>query len=239
MLIANHFPRSAQQRGFTLIEMAMVLGIIALIIGGILGGQELMRGSDLQKVQVDIQSYYSAFNSFRQKYNSLPGDMPDATTYWSVATNGDGTNKIDSTTEMFQSWYQLSQAGMIQGYYTGVASDPAVGGTNAPRASVTGVIVQARYSQSCALAGEAALGNLLEIGTIPSGSGGVANGAIWLNSSETQSIDQKMDDGYACRGKYRAVGWGGLGCPIWTATTGDYDLTATSLTCGINYFIDR
>ncbi len=64
----------ARQRGFTLIEMSIVLVIIGLIIGGILKGQELIESARIKNVINQIDIVRTATVAFQDRFNSLPGD---------------------------------------------------------------------------------------------------------------------------------------------------------------------
>lgn len=66
------------QRGFTLIELSIVLVIIGLLAGGILVGQELLNAARLHAQVSQIQSYQTAVYTFKLKYNALPGDIKAA-----------------------------------------------------------------------------------------------------------------------------------------------------------------
>jgi prepilin-type N-terminal cleavage/methylation domain-containing protein len=65
--------------GFTLIEMSLVLVIIALIVGGILVGQDLIKAAEARAQISQIEKYNSAVNTFRAKFQAIPGDMAVAT----------------------------------------------------------------------------------------------------------------------------------------------------------------
>ena len=63
-----------KQRGFTLIEIAIVLVIIGLLVGGILQGQELIESSRVKQAVRDINSTAAAVFSYQDRYGTMPGD---------------------------------------------------------------------------------------------------------------------------------------------------------------------
>src|SRR5450432_727787 len=69
----------AAESGFTLIELSIVLVIIGLIIGGVLVGQDLIKAAEIRGQITQIEKYNTAVNTFRGKYNCLPGDCVNAT----------------------------------------------------------------------------------------------------------------------------------------------------------------
>ena len=89
-----------QRAAFTLIELSIVLVIIGLLVGGTLSGQSLIHASELRRVTEEYKNYATAVNTFRDKYNGLPGDLPNAVSYWgsrSGAAGGAGTFTADLT----------------------------------------------------------------------------------------------------------------------------------------------
>lgn len=137
------------QSGFSLVELSIVLVILGLLTGGILGGQALIRAAELRSTISDTSRYSTALNSFRDKYLALPGDMPNAQSFWGVLNgshatcittaatgtatcNGDGNGQIVSTNgshydESFRAWQHLANAGLIEGNYTGTPGPTANG----------------------------------------------------------------------------------------------------------------
>ena len=69
----------SSNRAFTLIELSIVLVVVALIIGGVLVGQDLIRAAGVRSQITQIEKYQTAANTFRGKYGALPGDMNAAT----------------------------------------------------------------------------------------------------------------------------------------------------------------
>ena len=115
-----------QQKGFTLIELSIVLVIIGLIVAGILTGQDLILAARIRSTTSQYMSFNTAVNSFSNKYNYLPGDIPSSTaeafgfTYipGGNATQGDGDGYIGSTASLATAegimfWADLYQANLI------------------------------------------------------------------------------------------------------------------------------
>lgn len=67
-------------KGFTLVELAIVMTIIGILIGGILKGQEMIKSARGTSTITQVQSYQTAVIGFRDAYSALPGDMANAST---------------------------------------------------------------------------------------------------------------------------------------------------------------
>lgn len=104
-------------RGFTLIELSIVLVIIGLIVGGILVGRELIRQSELRGDLRELDKMTAAINSFKLKYGCVPGDCTNADQFFSTPSpeNGDGNGIIDSLADSGTPGSQY-----VSGYYTGL-----------------------------------------------------------------------------------------------------------------------
>ncbi len=68
-----------KEEGFTLVELAVVMIIIGLLIGGILKGQELITNARVTSTASQLEAMGAAYNGFRDKFNAIPGDMLTAT----------------------------------------------------------------------------------------------------------------------------------------------------------------
>lgn len=155
---------SSRRAGFSLVELCIVLVIAGLLAGAILGGRAVMKASELKSITEDIDFYIATIKRFEDKYDYLPGDMPNATSFWGKSTvncnadpqpagtpgtcNGNGNKRIASqsmpqeNTEFFLLWQHLALGEMIQGQYTGVTGPGGVRhhviGVNAPASKFPG-----------------------------------------------------------------------------------------------------
>ena len=117
--------RSAQ-KGFTLVEIAIVLVIIGLLLGGILKGQEMITQAKIKNLIGDFSGIAAAYHGYQDRYRAMPGDDQNADTRWATplpaATKGNGDNVLgglyNSSTDTHESrmwWDHLRRAGFISG----------------------------------------------------------------------------------------------------------------------------
>jgi len=116
-----------QQRGFTLIEIAIVLVIIGLLLGGVLKGQELITSARVRNLISAQDGVKAAFFGFQDRFRAFPGDYSQATqnianvlpTSPCGGGNGNGNGVIDAAgTESILAWEHLSKSGFITGSFT-------------------------------------------------------------------------------------------------------------------------
>src|ERR1700743_3469732 len=77
-------------RGFPLIELSIVLVIIGLIVGGILVGQDMIKAAEVRAQISQIEKYNQAVNTFKAKFQAIPGDMGVSTATQFGFTPGTG-----------------------------------------------------------------------------------------------------------------------------------------------------
>jgi len=116
-----------KQKGFTLVEIAIVLVIVGLLIGGVLKGQEMITNAKLKRIESDNAGIAAAMFSYQDRYTQLPGDDDNAHNrfdiYGASAGNvGDGDGLITgnwtptaATDESAIFWKHLRAAGLIAG----------------------------------------------------------------------------------------------------------------------------
>ena len=127
-----------KQKGFTLVEIAIVLVIVGLLIGGVLKGQEMITNAKLKRIESDNAGIAAAMFSYQDRYTQLPGDDSAADTRFDIYANctgncGDGDGIIlglwtpaAATDETAVFWKHLRAAGLIAG-----AGDDVTQPTNA------------------------------------------------------------------------------------------------------------
>lgn len=132
-----------RQSGFTLVEIAIVLVIIGLLLGGVLKGQELITQAKIRNVANDLNGMSAAVYGYQDRYKRFPGDDNGAAARWTnpPAVSGDGNARVGATgnagiidcaqsaLENCQFWQHLRLAGFIGGdAATKLSPQNAVGG---------------------------------------------------------------------------------------------------------------
>lgn len=117
-----------QQTGFTLIELAIVLVIIGLLLGGVLKGQELINSAKVKNMAADFRNIQVYIYAYQDKYRALPGDDSKAVDKVGATNNGNGDGKIDgtwiaTTGESYNFWQHIRKAGLATGSETIAADD--------------------------------------------------------------------------------------------------------------------
>ena len=120
----------SKQQGFTLIEIAIVLVIIGLLLGGVLKGQELINTARVRALNNSIDGITAAWFSFQDRYRAFPGDYLNARSTVNLPgapAGGDGNGRVgdvagaDNPAERGLVWTHLEAAGYITGSYDGAA----------------------------------------------------------------------------------------------------------------------
>jgi prepilin-type N-terminal cleavage/methylation domain-containing protein len=177
-------------RGFTLVEIAIVLVIIGLLLGGILKGQEMITQAKIKNSIADFSGISAAYHGYQDRYRAIPGDDPNAAGRWTGATvsgtaaevgNGKVQGKYNSTTNGDESriwWDHLRRAGFVAG-----------SGFNQPFNAFSGMI----GVQTGDAAGGSALG----------GFGGIIICSSNIPDKVAIALDTQMDDGQIDKGSVR------------------------------------
>ena len=171
--------RNSLQRGFTLVEIAIVMVIIGLLLGGILKGQSLIRSMQVKDVVAIIKDLQASSQFFKDRYHYLPGDWPFAANeIQNVVAGGDGNGLIGTAAEAALVPNHLLNAGFIRG--DGVQI----------RTQYGNVRVISRAASNVAAVLPASIQNVIELANLP--------------CEIATEIDVKLDDGNINTGNARA-----------------------------------
>jgi prepilin-type N-terminal cleavage/methylation domain-containing protein len=219
---------------FTLIELSIVLVVISLIISGIVAGRNLVEASKLRSQISELQKYQIAFNVFQDQYDAIPGDLANASSYWSSATNGNGNGRYESgaasgtspsntAVERYTIFQHLSLAGLISGTY----DNTYVLGAGYPELKVnqnkgmmaayyvdgaSGNGYNFQLSDAELTSTQITAGLYLNIVWPAESGNGFDDYGGTTTPTQTYAIDQKLDDGLARKGRFRAYS----GFNVWT-----------------------
>jgi len=236
--------KTENTKGFTLVELSIVIVIVSLIIAGVVGGQALVRQAHLRGLVTDVDTFRALINNFTMKYNGLPGDITNAYDYWGASCapsasncNGDGNRRIDlsasaNDNEAYRSWQHLGLSGIWPSSLNGVGQgdgDEAEINVNVPASSIN----NAGFCLLYGAIGTEVQRNFVGIGSVRTDEPN--NGPV-LAPIEAKSIDKKIDDGEAQKGRVFGTNGGGSG----TCLNGtQYDITLGAVGCQMSFPTDR
>ncbi len=209
--------KKALQKGFTLVELAIVLVIIGLVVSGVLVGGSLMDSAKTLNLISDTKKFKQQVEEFYGRYQSLPGDMYNAKysedfkmgVWESAIANGNGNGRIeqediDGTNEEVLAWQHLALSGILNANVTGEFS----GGYIVDENILQGGVDDSGYVLTSKLIGEEEAGRktYLRIGSTGlDGENEFYEGPA-LTLSKALELDDKFDDGIATGGTIKMLG---------------------------------
>ncbi len=212
------------QSGFTLVEIAIVLVIIGLLLGGVLKGQELIENGRVKNATNDMNGIVAAYNSYLDRYRRLPGDDGPAITdltnrggsFASVTAfgNNDGVitaaaaNTFNSAAGESLAFFQhLRAAGYLSGDPAAVAANTNPTNAWGGRIGIANVALQGRASAKL----------LVCLSNVP--------------GKAARALDAQLDDGVGATGSFRATVGTGITVPVAAALAAPYNDDQTYTVC--------
>ena len=127
-----------KKKAFSLVELSIVLSVMAILIVVVVSGGALIRNAKVASFMSEVLKYRVNISRFYDTYDSLPGDMYDASdVFTNVALNGNGNGRVDMIVkdlvyyaENHLAWHHLGESGILDRKYSGTPSgtisyDPA------------------------------------------------------------------------------------------------------------------
>lgn len=236
------------QRGFTLVEIAIVLVIIGLLIGGVLRGQELLNSARANSVAAQQSSIQTAYFGFVDRYKFMPGDLNGTQALlingMTVPASGTAADSQVTLADSAAAFNNLAQAGFLS---CTACSSFVTAGTGGAAATYTAAVTSLSASNTMVnvfgsplafindttLVGAVAGGNFM--GTAGESSKPMVTTGGTLTSNMLAELDRKSDDGNPAGGSIRytdiqatsSVTTSAAG----TAGTGAYAATGNAAKC--------
>ena len=226
-----------KSRGFSLMELSIVLIILGLLVVTITGSTTVINNAKLNRLISETESFKKHLGVFIAQFDSYPGDFKEAYNFFGVAAgcnnsnvnvdndgcNGNGNNIIDWEKESYRVHQHLYLANIIPDFYDGVTD------------LATSIFNENLYHPPypCSTAGYSDMG----INCHQLGSKSDMNGA-GLTPRELRKIDIKIDDTIPTSGNVRLKN---IVDVVTSDSCGDatgYQISKTALGCNLLYNID-
>jgi prepilin-type N-terminal cleavage/methylation domain-containing protein len=230
------------ERGFTLLEIVIVIVIIGFLLAGALKGQELITSAKVKRVAGQLDEVRTAYFGFQDRYKALPGDYLDAGAVLTCGTsaclhgNGDGRIKANEAVvngnephEDLLVWSHLTSSGFLKGSYTMSAGEAQPTDGNSPKNPYS-VYLQIAFDGDYGLGNSGNVRHNLK-------TGGQIPVAVLVE------LDRKVDDGKPYKGTLQFSSYsanaltspqesGPNGCTTGNNIDADWNLPNGSANCG-------
>jgi prepilin-type N-terminal cleavage/methylation domain-containing protein len=247
------------ESGFTLVELAIVMIIIGLLIGGILKGQELITNARVSSTVAQVKATESGISGFRDKYSVLPGDITNVTNRLpncgaglcavspAIGTANDGVISntgvvsdpgltVGGTTESGLAFIHLGAAGLVGG--VNPAATAIAAGSSNPTTPLGGAWTMGTSTGTATgVILPAGLISGVYIATTPAVTAPIpATSVQIMTPSNARTIDTKLDDGQPNSGTVRAIGLaagGATACTNNATAAAIYNESLGGTVCGV------
>ena len=253
------------RRGFTLVELSIVLVIIGLLVAGIVVGKALVEQAEIRALGATIQGYQAAVGTFKGKYNCKPGDCRNATNFWGLRSmpcsgagsvtgtgydvyevgtcNGNGNDAIRVYSGSPDNMYGGETLWLWQHLSNAELISEKLTGMNSGEGSsshgyVRGVNGPSLLAENTAMIlTDANSSHRIYVGT-PLSTGSYQPRGPGLTVSEMIQLDTKFDDGRPLNGNFNNYYWPGAiaeRCTINNSPGTTYKIDAPGRVCAISW----
>lgn len=227
---------NTKNKGFTLLEVSIVLVVIGFIVGVVLFGQDIINQARLRSIITQLERYNAATNVFRDRYNSLPGDIPNVaknSSFFSTpgllnTIGGNGDNYVGALQELSNFFHHLGVLGLTDFVGTGVAAPVGPVGVAYPFLKNSN---KAGFRVHTALRANATVGategmffNAYYLGITNT----LSDYENVFTAREAYNIDTKIDDGMPVTGTVQALSGADLFILPLTENTPSRSVTASA-----------
>lgn len=202
-----------KQSGFTLVEIAIVLVIIGLLLGGVLKGQELINSAKVKNMINDFRTVSSFVYSYQDRFRVFPGDQTTAqlqsafgATSGAVQCTGTGTGCAPGNARLDGDWNATADTSETYVFWQHVRLANLATGP----VSASALLVPSTYLPQNADGGKLGIESGLDSTGAPAPFIGGMRGSFYICSEGVlgryvRQIDTTMDDGDTAGGNVRAV----------------------------------
>lgn len=221
-----------KQSGFTLIEIAIVLVIIGLLLGGVLKGQELINSAKVKNLATDFKNIPVNIYGYQDKFRALPGDDAGVVAHINgtlattpAGSQGNGVingnwNSTTQTDESYLFWQHVRLAGLATGSTTPGAADyipvNASGG-------IIGIMAGTTTAANAAITNDATPAVAIRGSYVICSSG--------ILGKFVKQLDLQMDDGNTAGGSMMATPVTGYAIGAAATATASIDDAASYIVC--------
>jgi type II secretory pathway pseudopilin PulG len=202
------------KKGFSLVELSIIIIIAGLLMGALVAGQVLMKNAQWRQVMGEVRNYKIAVATFKLKYSALPGDIANAYDFWGSSCNdtasycnGDADGQIymkdyeantREDSEAYRAWQHLALSQLIPGTYSGQGGQELNGtdggdiGWNMPESVIrpdVGYII--KYTKSL---------NLIQLARSDASQNNSPS-FTFMETKDAKTFDMKFDDGLPSEGR--------------------------------------
>jgi hypothetical protein len=239
------FQKYASRKAFTIVELTIVIVIIGLIIGAVLVGQDLIKAAAIRSTMSEVEKYNTSVETFRTKYNGIPGDLTSVRAVefdfsGSADTNAtgaaglrDGNSVVEGGAsgstrlvgEIGLFWQDLSNAALISGSFTATGTTTTTG-ANVTAANLNSYLPRSRLRETVAHFLYASTGqHYYYLASFTTNATADVTPSNAVTPFEAKDIDEKMDDGVPTTGTV---------INMTNLTTADAGAAAATTVCVIN-----